>query len=167
MNYKTECLILYLASLASFLSVSTMAQEVLERWQIGNSELDYRGSKITLRYPISDLVPDNTAEIMTFSDEECVDSIFGNDYLVPQMSWDSNPNPDGTKNREVTISYTLDYEKIKNSPVYTEVSEGKLKIQFCVTFVLLNGATPMSALATGVAVEVGSLMFRLCLNINT
>jgi hypothetical protein len=125
-----------------FLSVRKLqlGTGVLDRYQVGESILGFDGVQIELIYPVSDLVPDNTVLIQTFSDFDCTIDISDNDYLVPTITYDSNPNPTGEKNRNVTVTYSMDANEIINHDVWVEEEEtAQAFISFCVAFHLYSG----------------------------
>jgi hypothetical protein len=94
---------------------------------------------VTLVYPLSDLVPNNTVVLITYSDTECSVNVDGNDFIVPDILYDENPLPDGTKNREVTIHYTIDPVKVQESDIWVQRSDDQFFMNFCVGLGLSTG----------------------------
>jgi hypothetical protein len=136
---------------------STNAQDVLGEYEIGPNRMQYYANKIDLYFPVNDLVADGAVSVLTFSDSDCSVSIVGNDYLVPEITYDSNPNPTGSSNREIKVQYTIDYDLVEDaSSVYTQLSKGEFKLNFCVSFILLSGpgGNPLSAIDTEITVEL-------------
>ena len=133
-------------------------QEVLDRYEIGESRISFSGTIVRLVFPINDLNLDGTVEIATFSDNMCSVNIDGNDYLMPEIIYDENPNPDGSKNREVTIQYTVDPTKIQTTDVWLQESDDTFFMNFCVSFGLkLNdgpNAVTIATLETVVRLQV-------------
>lgn len=134
---------------------------ILERFQVGESTIDFDGTQIEIVYPLSDLVPDNTVLIQTFSDAECTIDISDNDYLVPSITYDANPNPTGEKNREVTVIYSIDANEIMNHDVWVENEEtAEAFISFCVAIHLYSGevddpnSSSQTRLDTGIDLKV-------------
>ncbi len=113
--------------------------ETLGRYDIGVSKISYTGTVIQLIFPISDQVPDNSVSATTFSDSDCSVDITGNDFLVPTIIYDENPDPDGTKNREVTIRYDIDPEGIQKSAVWVQDEQNQFFMNFCVSISLHSG----------------------------
>ena len=113
---------------------------VCDRYEIGESEITYAGTTVSLAFPLSDLVPDGTVEILTFSDQDCSVDISDNDYLVPEVIYDENPDPTGEKDRNVEVLYTFDPFKIVDKDVWVERDEGQtIFLSFCMAVNLLNG----------------------------
>eukprot|EP00529_Nitzschia_sp_RCC80_P003588 CAMPEP_0113492162 /NCGR_PEP_ID=MMETSP0014_2-20120614/27929_1 /TAXON_ID=2857 /ORGANISM="Nitzschia sp." /LENGTH=1134 /DNA_ID=CAMNT_0000385975 /DNA_START=416 /DNA_END=3817 /DNA_ORIENTATION=- /assembly_acc=CAM_ASM_000159 len=111
-----------------------------DRYQIGESEIVYGGTTVSLAFPLSDLVPDGTVEILTFSDQDCSVDISDNDYLVPELIYDDNPDPTGEKDRDVEVVYTIDPVKMAGTDVWVERDEGQtIFLSFCMAVNLLNG----------------------------
>jgi hypothetical protein len=135
---------------------STNAQDVLGEYEIGVNRMQYYSNKIDLYFPLNDLVADGAVSVLTFSDTECSVSIVGNEYLVPEILYDENPNPTGLSNREVKVEYTIDYNLIKDASIYTQLSKGEFKLDFCISFILLRGpgGNPLSAVDTEITVEL-------------
>lgn len=134
---------------------------VLERFEVGESTIEYSGTVIKLVYPVSDLVPDGTIGIQTFSDRDCSVDITGNDYLFNEIRYDENPNPTGEKNREIEVTYAFDPRKIEDKDVWVEKDNGsQYFLSFCTAINLLNkpadeeGSFSMARLDTLVFIQV-------------
>jgi hypothetical protein len=133
---------------------------VLDRYQVGESTINFQGTTIELVYPLSDLLPDNTLVIQTFSDSDCSVDISDNTYLVPTITYDDNPDPTGEKNREVSVLYTIDPKEIQNHPVWIQESSATAFVSFCTAINLYNGdisdpnSGPMARLDTLVYLQV-------------
>ena len=133
---------------------------VLERYQVGESTIDFQGTKVTFKYPLSDLVPDNSVVITTYSDLDCTKDISDNNYLVPVITYDDNPDPTGEKNREVTVTYTIDPVEIKDEEVWNDNNAGTVFLTFCTAINLYTGdisdpsSGPYTRLDTGVNLQV-------------
>ena len=136
--------------------------EVCDRYEIGESEILYAGTTVSLKFPVSDLVPDDTIEILTFSDQDCSVDITGNDYLVPELIYDEvSGDPTGEKDRNVEALYTFNPVKITDKDVWVERDEGQtIFFSFCMAVNLLSGpvgeegSRPMSRLDTLVFIRV-------------
>ena len=133
---------------------------VLERYQVGQSKIDFTGVYIELIYPVSDMVPDNSIEVVTFSDTGCSVDITGNNYLKPEITYDDNPNPTGEKNRFVTVVYTIDPKEIQDEAVWIEKADSTVFLSFCSAIKLYNGdisdpnAAAMATLDTNIYLQV-------------
>eukprot|EP00980_Cylindrotheca_fusiformis_P013314 scaffold3389_cov119-Cylindrotheca_fusiformis.AAC.6 len=145
---------LFIYSSSHALLTFTNAQDVLEQYEIGQNRMRYYSNKIDLYFPVNSMVADGTAAVVTFSDSDCSESIVGNDYLVPEIAYDDNYDPNGLSNREIKVQYTINYEVVEDSPVYTSISDGESKVDFCVSFILLSGVggQPISAIDTEISV---------------
>lgn len=113
--------------------------QTLGRYDIGQSEISYTGAVIQLAFPLSDQVPDGSVSATTFSDSDCSVDITGNSFLVPSIIYDENPNPDGTKNREVIIKYDIDPEGIQTSDVWVQDEQNQFFMNFCMSINLHSG----------------------------
>jgi hypothetical protein len=113
--------------------------QVLGRYDIGESVISYSGTVIQLKFPLSDQVPDGSVSATTYSDSDCTVNITGNDFLVPSIVYDKNPNPDGTKNREVTVRYDIDAQAIQKSAVWVQDDKSQFFINFCMSIDLHSG----------------------------
>jgi hypothetical protein len=136
---------------------STRFLQVMERFQIGESRIVFTGDVIQLIFPLSDLVPDGSVSTTLFSDRDCSVDILGNDYLVPTIIYDENPNPDGTKNREVTVRYDVDPIKIQETAVWVQDEDNQFFMSFCMGFHLHDGGLdtkPSASLDTLVRLQV-------------
>ncbi|KAL3920810.1 MAG: hypothetical protein SGILL_003071, partial [Bacillariaceae sp.] len=133
---------------------------LLDRYQVGESTIDFNGMEIEFRYPLSDLVPDNSVVITTYSDSDCSIDISANNYLVPEITYDDNPNPSGEKNREVTVVYTIEPFEIKGKDVWVDNDDGTVLLNFCSAINLYTGdisdpsSGPYSRLDTLVSLQV-------------
>jgi hypothetical protein len=114
-------------------------QEVMERFQIGESRIVFTGNVIQLIYPLNDLVAEGSVSTTLFSDDDCSVDILENDYLVPSILFDENPNPSGTKNREVTVRYDVDPVKIQETDVWQQDESNQFFIAFCMGLHLHDG----------------------------
>lgn len=146
----------FLLAFACHFMTSTNAQNVLDRYEIGPNRMQYYSNKIDFFFPVNDMVADGTVSVLTFSDSDCSVSIVGNNYLVSEIKYDSNPSPTGSSNREIKVEYTIEYKLIKEASIFTQLGGGDFKIDFCLSFILLSGpgGQPISAIDTEVAVEV-------------
>lgn len=132
---------------------------VLDRYQVGESTINFDGMNVELVYPLSDLVPDDSVSIKTFSDTDCTVDITGNTYLFNEITYDDNPNPTGEKNREVTVTYSFDPSEIKDKDVWVREGES-IFLSFCTAIVLHTGpisdpnSGPMVQLDTSVYLQV-------------
>jgi hypothetical protein len=133
-----------------------LLQEALDRYEIGESRIIFAGKSVTLIFPVSDMNEDGSVEIATYSDDQCSVNIEGNDYLMPEIRYDTNPNPDGSKNREITIHYTISPELIQLSDLWLQTDDDTFYIQFCISFSLkLNpDAAPIANIETIVKLQV-------------
>jgi hypothetical protein len=113
--------------------------QVLGRYDIGESVISYSGTVITLKFPLSDQVPDGSVSATTYSDGDCSVNITGNNFLVPSILYDENPNPDGTKNREVTVRYDIDAIEIQKSDVWVQDQSNQFFMNFCMSVNLHSG----------------------------
>jgi hypothetical protein len=133
---------------------------VLDRYQVGQSTIDFDGVYIDLTYPLSDLVPDNSIVITTYSDRDCTVDITGNNYLTPEIIYDDNPNPTGEKNREVLVQYTIDPKEIQDEDVWIEKDDTSVFVSFCAAINLYTGdisdpgSAPLARLDTVVYLQV-------------
>lgn len=133
---------------------------VLDRYQVGQSTIDFDGMHVKLVYPLSDLVPDDSVSVKTFSDVDCTVDISDNDYLFHEITYDDNPNPTGEKNREVTVTYTFDPAEIQGEDVWIEKEDNSVFLSFCTAIILHTGALsdpssgPMTSLDTVVYLQV-------------
>jgi hypothetical protein len=107
-------------------------QKILTRYEIGESRLTFRGTMVNLVFPVSDLVPDGSISITTYSDTDCTVDITGNDFLVSNVTYDDNPAPDGSKNRDVNLLYTIDPTGIQQSDVWTQDENSQFFMNFCI-----------------------------------
>lgn len=117
--------------------IASASSTFLDRYEIGETFMEYSGSSIVLSYTVSDLLPDNTVDVATYSDPQCTDSIDNSDYLVPVVVYDDNPDPTGLKSRIVKVKYVIDYFKIQDSPVYSK-EDNSIHIDFCTKFILMS-----------------------------
>jgi hypothetical protein len=122
-----------------------LLQEALERYEIGGSRIVYQGLKVVLIFPVNDLNEDGSIEITTFSDNQCSVNIDGNDFLMPNITYDDNLDPDGLKNREITIVYTIDPILIQLSDVWIQTENDQFFMKFCVAFGLKLDSAPATA----------------------
>jgi hypothetical protein len=133
-------------------------QQVMERFQIGESRIVFTGNVIQLIYPLNDLVAEGSVSTTLFSDGDCSIDILKNDYLVPTIVYDDNPNPSGTKNREVTVRYDVDPVKIQETDVWQQDENNQFFIAFCMGLHLHDGDAdtepPSSSLDTLVRLQV-------------
>jgi hypothetical protein len=76
------------------------------------------------------------------------------------ISYDDNPNPTGEKNREVTVTYTIDPNEIRDEDVWIDNSDGTVYLSFCTAINLYTGpindpgSGPYSKLDTVVNLQV-------------
>jgi hypothetical protein len=133
-----------------------LLQEALDRYEIGESRIIFAGKSVTLIFPVNDMNEDGSVEITTYSDNQCSVNIRDNDYLMPEITYDANPNPDGSKNREITIHYTIVPELIQLSDVWLQDGDDTFFIQFCISFALkLNPfSAPIANIETLVRLQV-------------
>jgi hypothetical protein len=134
---------------------------ICDRYNIGESVIKYSGVEVKMTFPVNDLVPDNTIEIYTYSDQDCSVDITGNDYLVPTTTYDDNPDPTGEKNRDIEVVYVFDPQKIQDKDVWVERANGnEVYLSFCMTIGLMDkpvdeeGARAMARLDTLVFIQV-------------
>lgn len=113
--------------------------QALDRYKAGEAEIQFAGTVVQLIFPMNDQVPDGSVSTQLFSDSDCSVDISGNDYLVPTIIYDDNPNPDGTKNRQVTIKYDIDPEGIQKSDVWVQDSNDQYFMNFCMSVQLHTG----------------------------
>jgi hypothetical protein len=127
-------------------------QDALGRYDIGENRINFQGTTVTMIYPLSDLVPDNSIVLTTYSDSDCTVDISDNDFIVPEIIYDDNPLPDGTKNREVTIHYTIDPIKVQGSDIWVQRSDDQFFMNFCVGLSLSTGdvSDPNSVSISGI-----------------
>jgi len=118
---------------------SSRRLQIMERFQIGESRIVFNGKVIQLIYPVNDLVTEGSVSTTLFNDRDCSVDIMGNDYLVPTIEYDENPNPDGTKNRQVTIRYDVDPVKVQETDVWVQDESDQFFISFCMGFHLHDG----------------------------
>jgi hypothetical protein len=132
--------------------------QVMDRFQIGESKIVFTGTVIELIYPLNDLVADGSVSTTLFSDRDCSVDISGNDYLVPTIVFDENPNPDGTKNREVTVRYDVDPIKVQETDVWLQDETNQFFISFCMGIHLHDGdaeaVAPSASLDTVIKLQV-------------
>lgn len=119
----------------------------LGRYDIGESVISYSGTVIQLKFPLSDEVPDGSVSATTYSDTDCSVNITGNNFLVPTIVYDANPNPDGTKNREVTVRYDIDAQGIQKSAVWVQDVSNQFFINFCMSIDLHSGDANTTAVS--------------------
>jgi hypothetical protein len=130
------------------------------RYEIGDSRIIFGGTTVRLIFPVSSLVPNNTIEIFTYSDLDCTTDISDNDFLVPEITYDTNPTPDEFTNREVTIDYTIEPTLIQASDVWHQDEDDQFFMKFCMGFGLMSGdvsdpdSVTLASIDTGVILEV-------------
>jgi hypothetical protein len=135
----------------------------LDRYAIGDSSIDFGGTSVTLIFPLSSLVPNNTVEIITFSDLDCTVDISDNDFLVLDLIYDSNPAPDEFTDREVTLHYTIEPGLMQTSDVWHQDQDDQYFMKFCVGFSLKSGdisdpdSVTIAGIDTGVILQVDLL----------
>jgi hypothetical protein len=136
-------------------------QEILTRYQIGESRMHFQGTIVNLIFPVSDLVPDGSISITTYSDTDCTVDITGNDFLVSNVTYDDNPAPDGSKNRDVNIMYIIEPTGIQQSDVWTQDENSQFFMNFCIGINLHTGdantTNAMTSLETVVLLQVDLL----------
>jgi hypothetical protein len=170
MKYNTllTSLALLLAVCSSFVKGSETIEDAgrflqLDRYEIGDSSIDFGGTTVTLIFPLSSLVPNNTVEIVTFSDLDCTTDITGNDFLVLEIFYDENPAPDEFTDREVTLHYTIEPGLMQTSDVWHQDADDQYFMKFCVGFSLKSGeitdpdSVTISSMDIGVILQVDLL----------
>lgn len=130
---------------------------VLDRYQVGESTIDFYGMAIKFVYPLSDLVPDDSISIKTYSDTDCSVDISDNTYLTHEIKYDDNPDPTGEKNREVTVIYTFDPEEIRDKDVWVRDENNQVFLTFC-TGIVLHTA-PLSDPISGPFTQLDTTVF--------
>lgn len=128
--------------------------QVMERFQIGESRITFAGILIQLIFPLNDLVPDGSVSTTIFSDDQCSVDIGGNDYLMPSIEYDDNPNPDGTKNRLVTIRYDVDPIKIQDTAVWRQDETSQFFMYFCMGLRLHEGDAETTRISSSIETVV-------------
>jgi hypothetical protein len=133
-------------------------QEVLDRFEIGESIITFAGTVIQLIFPLNDEVSDGSVSTTIFSDNDCSVDITENEYIVPTIIYDDNPNPDGTKNRRVTVRYDVDPTLIQSTDVWVQNENSQFFMNFCMSLSLHQGdaetSDPISTLETTVRLQV-------------
>jgi hypothetical protein len=130
------------------------------KWQIGEPNLKYFGTRITMTYTVNALIPEESVGVILYSDSGgCAPSskISDGDYgMVPnlifadigQNATGQNTTTVGQNAREVTIDFTIDPAKVQKSPFWDEQGDDQFFISYCVGLALYlgNAAEPGSTL---------------------